>query len=110
MISENFDNGLRRIWRAWACQWHGLLPPPLRGRGGERGDSSLSICGHPPPCPSPARGEGTLWRRLCAAMTACVLVGLGSTAFAQTPPAPQPRVTIGYVDIAGDPRHEPIKA
>jgi ABC transporter substrate binding protein (PQQ-dependent alcohol dehydrogenase system) len=34
------------------------------------------------------------------------------TAFAQTPPppAPQPRVTIGYVDIAGDPRHEPIKA
>jgi ABC transporter substrate binding protein (PQQ-dependent alcohol dehydrogenase system) len=55
---------------------------------------------------------GTLWRRLCATVTACVLVGLGSSAFAQTPPppAPQPRVTIGYVDIAGDPRHEPIKA
>jgi ABC transporter substrate binding protein (PQQ-dependent alcohol dehydrogenase system) len=52
-----------------------------------------------------------LWRGLCAAITACVLVGLGSAAFAQTPPpAPQPRVTIGYVDIAGDPRHEPIKA
>jgi ABC transporter substrate binding protein (PQQ-dependent alcohol dehydrogenase system) len=40
-----------------------------------------------------------------------LVASLASTAFAQTPPpAPQPRVTIGYVDIAGDPRHEPIKA
>src|SRR5262249_50361623 len=81
------------------------------GRGGEGGGRRLGICGHPPPCPSPARGEGTVWRRLCVAMTACLAVSFGSTALAQTPPpAPQPRVTIGYVDIAGDPRHEPIKA
>src|SRR5215475_14100136 len=34
-----------------------------------------------------------------------------SAAVSQTPPpAPQPRVTIGYVDIAGDPRHERLKA
>ena len=40
-----------------------------------------------------------------------VVATLASSTFAQTPPpAPQPRVTIGYVDIAGDPRHEPIKA
>jgi ABC transporter substrate binding protein (PQQ-dependent alcohol dehydrogenase system) len=40
-----------------------------------------------------------------------VVASFVSTAVAQTPPpAPQPRVTIGYVDIAGDPRHEPIKA
>ena len=32
-------------------------------------------------------------------------------AFAQrASPPPQPRVTIGFVDIAGDPRHEPIRA
>src|SRR5262249_31175294 len=35
---------------------------PLRGRGGERGGGRLAICGHPSPCPSPARGEGTPWR------------------------------------------------
>ena len=52
-----------------------------------------------------------MWRRLCAAITACVLVSFGCSALAQAPaPAPQQRVTIGYVDIAGDPRHEPIKA
>src|SRR5215831_10983938 len=40
-----------------------------------------------------------------------LVASLASTALAQSPPpAPQPRVTIGYVDIAGDPRHEPIKA
>ncbi len=49
----------------------GFLPPPLRGRDGEGGGNILSICGHPPPCPSPAIraftpvcdglwGEGTL--------------------------------------------------
>jgi ABC transporter substrate binding protein (PQQ-dependent alcohol dehydrogenase system) len=96
---------LRSVGRERARRNLGLLPPPL---GGEGGVDRLSICDHP--CPSPARGDGTLWRRLCTSVTACVLVGLGSSAFAQTPPAAQPRVTIGYVDIAGDPRHEPIKA
>jgi ABC transporter substrate binding protein (PQQ-dependent alcohol dehydrogenase system) len=31
-------------------------------------------------------------------------------AFAQTPPPAQPRITIGFVEIDGDPRHEPLKA
>src|SRR5215813_14146039 len=54
----------------------------------------------------PCRGHG-LFAACCTALVA----SLTSSAFAQTPsPAPQARVTIGYVDIAGDPRHEPIKA
>jgi ABC transporter substrate binding protein (PQQ-dependent alcohol dehydrogenase system) len=32
------------------------------------------------------------------------------TALAQDTSSPQPRVTIGFVDIKGDPRHEPIRA
>ena len=32
------------------------------GRGGEGGVTSSGVRGYPPPCPSPARGEGTLWR------------------------------------------------
>ena len=36
-----------------------VLPPPLRGRGGEGGGCECGVCRHPPPCPSPARGEGT---------------------------------------------------
>ena len=38
---------------------------------------------------------------LVAGMTMCV------PAFAQQPPQPQ-KVTIGYVELAGDPRYEPI--
>jgi len=52
-------------------------------------------------------------RATCTAViaTSFLVANLAGTAFAQTPPpTPQPRVTIGYVDIAGDPRHEPIKA
>src|SRR5215470_8940182 len=112
----------RRVWRSllrapsWArpCRAHGLLPPPLWGRGGKGGDDRFSICGHPPPCPSPAGGEETLWRCLraaCATLVAATLLpGLTGSALSQTPPVPQARVTIGYVDITGDPRHEPIKA
>src|SRR5262245_29672750 len=119
------------VGRERACHELGLLPPPRDprlagvrariewwksgkpdfhwGRGGEGGGSRFSICGHPLPCPSPASGEGMLWRCLRATITTCVLVSLGCSAAAQAP-APQQRVTIGYVDIAGDPRHEPIKA
>src|SRR4051812_43375308 len=43
------------------CRELGALPPPLRGRVGERGGGNGGVCRHPPPCPSPARGEGTLW-------------------------------------------------
>src|SRR5262245_33806554 len=44
-----------------ACRGLGVLPPPLWGRVGERGSNRLGVCGYPPPCPSPTRGEGTLW-------------------------------------------------
>jgi ABC transporter substrate binding protein (PQQ-dependent alcohol dehydrogenase system) len=39
-----------------------------------------------------------------------IVAGFATTALAQSPPpiAPQPRVTIGYVEIVGDPRYEPI--
>jgi ABC transporter substrate binding protein (PQQ-dependent alcohol dehydrogenase system) len=48
---------------------------------------------------------------MCVALCALLVESLVSATFAPTPPAPsQPRVTIGYVGIAGDPRHEPIKA
>ena len=46
-------------------------------------------------------------------MLTCVLVGivlasLATVVLAQEPPPP--KVTIGFVDIEGDPRHEPIRA
>ena len=53
----------------------------------------------------PCRGHGLL-----ATLVAALVVSSVQIVPAQTPPAPQPRVIIGYVDIAGDPRHEPIKA
>src|SRR2546423_1586830 len=46
------------------CHKHSVLPPSLRGRGGKRGSHELSAHKHPPPYPSPSRGEGTLWHRL----------------------------------------------
>ena len=48
------------------------------------------------------------WRKLCAALGA--VAGLVPAAFAQQPPASAPpqRVTIGYVEVAGDARYEPI--
>src|SRR5205085_10214011 len=70
---------------------------------------------HPlPTARKSAREEGSHPRPgLFAAGSFVLVAGLAGTAFAQAPPpppAPQTRVTIGYVDIAGDPRHEPIKA
>ncbi len=70
----------------------------------------------------------TLFRRAHAVCRACLqqrvgtlrfahptfvgLLVLAAPAFAQAPPASQPRqhVTIGFVEIAGDPRHEPVRA
>jgi ABC transporter substrate binding protein (PQQ-dependent alcohol dehydrogenase system) len=44
-------------------------------------------------------------------LTVMIVAGFAKVACAQTPPAaPQPRVTIGVIEIAGDPRHEPIRA
>jgi ABC transporter substrate binding protein (PQQ-dependent alcohol dehydrogenase system) len=50
------------------------------------------------------------WRNLCVALGAVFVASLAPAAFAQQPPAPAPsqRVTIGYVEVAGDARYEPI--
>ena len=48
------------------------------------------------------------WRNLCAALGAIAVASLVPAAFAQQPPAPPQRVTIGYVEVAGDARYEPI--
>src|SRR6266849_1350253 len=37
---------------------HGLLSPPLRGRGGEGGNSSLGACCSPPSLTLPRKGGG----------------------------------------------------
>jgi ABC transporter substrate binding protein (PQQ-dependent alcohol dehydrogenase system) len=56
---------------------------------------------------------GRAWRHFRTTAIAVVAVGWTTAAIAQTPappPAPPPaRITIGYVDIDGDPRHEPIR-
>ena len=50
------------------------------------------------------------WRNLCAALGAVAVASLAPAAFAQQPPSPAAaqRVTIGYVEVAGDTRYEPI--
>ena len=46
---------------------------------------------------------------MCAALSGVVVASLAQSAFAQEPPpAPPQRVTIGYVEVFGDPRYEPI--
>src|SRR6476660_853437 len=58
----------------------------------------------------PGRGGMSSWRNLCAALGAVAVASLAPAAFAQQPPSPAPpqRVTIGYVEVAGDARYEPI--
>ena len=49
------------------------------------------------------------WRRvLTCVLVGIVLASLATVVLAQEPPPP--KVTIGFVDIEGDPRHEPIRA
>src|SRR5262245_10045180 len=50
------------------------------------------------------------WRGLSAAFAAFVVTSWAQAVFAQggPPTTPQQRVTIGYVEIAGDVRYEPI--
>jgi ABC transporter substrate binding protein (PQQ-dependent alcohol dehydrogenase system) len=56
------------------------------------------------------------WRsRLRLTPGVLLLAWIVEGAFAQTAPAPvtgqpQPRVTVGFIDIEGDPRHEPVRA
>src|SRR6185295_15747300 len=57
----------------------------------------------------PGRGGRSPWRNLCAALGAVAVVSLAPAALAQTPSSPPPqRVIIGYVEVAGDVRYEPI--
>jgi len=64
----------------------------------------------PPPHPTPPhKGEGRNSRRgLSVVFCSVACVSIAAPAFAQT--APPPRITIGYVEIAGDTRYEPITA
>jgi ABC transporter substrate binding protein (PQQ-dependent alcohol dehydrogenase system) len=69
----------------------------------------------PPSLSVPRKGGGNAAARTIALLTATACVCISTLAFAQAeqqqPPAlPNPRVTIGYVDIEGDPRHEPLRA
>src|SRR5438552_3295885 len=52
------------------------------------------------------------WKFKIASVTIFACICTATIAFAQTPtPAqPNPRVTIAFVDIEGDPRHEPVRA
>src|SRR5262249_21041593 len=98
-------SSLLSLFRARPCRGHGVLPPPERAP-------------HPHPLPTArksSREEGSHPRLgLFAPVSTAIVVSFAQIAIAQTPApqpaAPQTRVTIGYVDIAGDPRHEPIKA
>src|SRR5689334_11294183 len=85
MHTEPYAGALRRDGQNSAT----TFPPPLWGRDRERGTTALLLvrindpispapqpfavlqsggssssvrCGHPSPCPSPTRGEGTMWR------------------------------------------------
>jgi ABC transporter substrate binding protein (PQQ-dependent alcohol dehydrogenase system) len=93
----------------------GVFPSPLRG--GVRGGGPESLPRRyqrttaPPPPPSPPhKGEGrNSRRRLSLLLRSVAFVSTVTPAFAQTA-QPQPRITIGYVEVAGDARYEPITA
>ena len=51
--------GAMAVTHSAGGKWVRKLPPPLRGRAGEGGAHPPGLCGwHPPPQPSPSRGEG----------------------------------------------------
>ncbi len=104
-------------WRFRVC-WprslrkFGVLPPPLWGRVGEGGRAALQcqcLTAPPPPPTPPHKGEGrNSWRGRYAFCNILALVSTATIALAQSPP--QPRITIGYVEVAGDARYEPVTA
>jgi ABC transporter substrate binding protein (PQQ-dependent alcohol dehydrogenase system) len=119
MLRRGMMSSLLSLLWVRPCRGHGLLPPPERifARRGEGWGGGLFLsqaAPHPQPLPTArksSREEGSHPRLgLLAALVAALVVSSVQILPAQTPPAPQPRVIIGYVDIAGDPRHEPIKA
>jgi ABC transporter substrate binding protein (PQQ-dependent alcohol dehydrogenase system) len=104
-------HGMMRLRRR--CDIGGLLPPPFTGEGWGGGVIARTLRACPLPVPPPQAGEGTPWRYLFAAVGAVLALSFSAVAIAQTPPPPtepQQRVTIGFVEIEGDPRHEPIRA
>src|SRR5262245_38801696 len=133
MISWCFSLG---ALGAFSRHWLGVLPPPSEprlagvrsaqnlpeagkpaagwGRVGEGGGAATHKWRHlrttalPPPPTPPHKGEGrNSWRGLSAAFNAAVIFVCGaSIACAQSPS--QPRMTIGYVEVAGDARYEPV--
>jgi ABC transporter substrate binding protein (PQQ-dependent alcohol dehydrogenase system) len=121
LMRRRMMSSLLSLFWARLCHGHGVLPPPerlfaRRGEGWGGGSLLVQSAPHPHPLSTtrkclPEKGSHPR-PGLFAALVAALVVGFAQIAFAQTPPpsAPQPRVTIGYVDIAGDPRHEPIKA
>ena len=52
----------------------------------------------------------TSWLRVSDVCSFAILLVASVSPIAVAQDVPQPRVTIGFVDIAGDPRHEPIRA
>src|SRR5262245_32744535 len=122
---------------AFSRHWLGVLPPPSEprlagvrsaqnlpeagkpaagwGRVGEGGDAAkrrwryLRTIALPPPPTPPHKGEGSaprLWRGLRGLCVVVALVCGASIACAQS--LSQPRMTIGYVEVAGDARYEPV--
>jgi ABC transporter substrate binding protein (PQQ-dependent alcohol dehydrogenase system) len=111
-MSEDPRDMLRTIPRTT----HGAFPPPLWGRVREGGRAILdrwrNISRPPPPTP-PHKGEGSHARQFVHITFSAMLVAWATTlALAQpAPPAQQPqqKITIGFVEIEGDPRYEPVK-
>jgi ABC transporter substrate binding protein (PQQ-dependent alcohol dehydrogenase system) len=116
----------RRIFALIPRNTRCLFPPPLWGRVREGGRGNLHRPSHisrPPPPTPPHKREGSRARRLTYIIfSAVILAGASIPALAQPAPqvpvpqrpAPQPaaqpqKLTIGFVDIAGDPRYEPIQ-
>ena len=109
-----------KVWWRLRRQWLGglphhmlgVLPPPLRGRVGEGGGNRRRRLRLPPSLSLPRKGGGNVAAPtiVLLASIACIYVATVASAQTPTPAQPNPRVTIAFVDLEGDPRHEPVRA